>query len=427
VQAKAYFKGKPVIFELPSGWKLVAVTEPKEVKPIIDIEAALNSALSNPIGLQPLSKLTTKLRDERVVIVSEDQTRPSPTGQVILPLLNKLNSLGISDDRVDIVIALGTHRRMDRHELERKLGGELLQRVNVTQHDADESADLVKIGVTRRGTPCLLNRTVAEAGLKIGIGTVIPHYFAGFGGGPKIILPGISGRETIRINHVLVGDPASEEGKLDGNPVWEDMLEAARLARLDLKIDLLLNMAMQIHRIFAGEVEAAQKAAVKAFLGIYGAPMPRYADLTITSSYPLESNLVQSSKAILSAERVTKEGGTIFLISACSEGIGPSIYEALQEKPTPEQVVRWIGEGKIGPSGGPIASRLRRILQTKRLMIVAEGLIEEQLQDMGIEYASSIEDALKLLSHRYARADVISLPFGGLSYPFMQSQQLGLA
>jgi len=423
MKGRGYFKGEGLTFDLPDDWNLLAMAEPREVDAVQDIEAEVKRALDNPIGMEPLSKIVPNLENKKTVILSEDQTRPSPVGSIAVPLMNELNRLGISDEDIQVIIARGTHRHPTEDEIRDKLGEEVLKRVKVSVHDADDQDNLVLVGTTSRGTPCWANRLVAEAGLKIGIGTCNPHYFAGYGGGPKMVLPGISGRETVKKNHVLLGEPNSTQGIRDGNPVWEDMLEAARIVGLDMKIDTVLNSQTEVYQVFAGDVEAEQEEAVEALLGIYGVTVPKMADITITSGYPLEIDLIQSGKAILLADAVTRPGGTIMLISACSDGAGPMMYETLSEKPKSEQVIEWIAEGKASTTGGPMASRLRRLLKAKTLLVVTDGLTAEQLQDMDIEHAASVEEAIRRVSARYESPDVIVLPVGSSTFPYVEKEE----
>jgi nickel-dependent lactate racemase len=423
VKGRGYFKGEGLTFDMPDDWNLLAMAEPREVDAVQDIEAEVKRALDNPIGMEPLSKIVPNLENKKTVILSEDQTRPTQVGLIALPLINELNRLGIPDEDIQVIIARGTHRHPTDDEIRDKLGEEVLKRVKVSVHDADDQDNLVLVGTTSRGTPCWANRLVVEAGLKIGIGTCNPHYFAGYGGGPKMVLPGISGRESVKKNHVLLGEPNSVQGIRQGNPVWEDMLEAARIVGLDMKIDTVLNSQTEVYKVFAGDVEAEQKEAVEALLGIYGVTVPRLADVTITSGYPLEIDLIQSGKAILLADAVTRPGGTIILISACSDGAGPMMYETLSEKPESEQVIEWIAEGKASTTGGPMASRLRNLLKAKTLLAVTDGLTAEQLQDMDMEHAASVEEAVSRVSARYKGPDVIVLPVGSSTFPYVEKEE----
>jgi nickel-dependent lactate racemase len=418
--AKGHYNNQPLTFELPDNWKLLVMSEPQDVPGAKSVEGLVREGLKNPIGMAPLATVVGSLENKSAIIITEDQTRPTPVGEVALPLINELNALGIADGNIEMVVGRGTHRAITEEEMREKLGDEVLGRVKTSLHDADDKANLVKVGTTTHGTPCWANRKVVEAGFKVGIGTINPHYFAGYGGGPKIVLPGISGRDTVRHNHVLIRQPGTTQGITQGNPLWEDMLEAARLVGLDMKIDCLLNARKEIYKVFAGEVEAAQAEAIRELKDVYGAPVPKLADVTITSAFPLETDLIQSGKSILLADEITKPGGTVILLSACPDGAGPLMYETLSQKPDPEQVVDWIAEGKASTTGGPMASRLRRLLSTKSLMVVTEGLTKQQLADMEMEHASSVEEAIAQVARRYATAEVIVLPVGGSTFPFVE-------
>ncbi len=416
-QGKLYFKGQEVFFDLPDSWNLLAQAEPKDAPALPDLKAAVKEALSAPMSTRPLQELIPSTGD--VVIISEDQTRPSPVGRVMEPLVELLNEYGIADDRIKVVIGRGTHRKATDEEVQTKLGP-MAGRFEVTIHDCDDSNDLVLMGMTGRDTPVWINRRVAEAGLSLAIGTINPHYFAGYGGGAKLVLPGVAGRETIVHNHAMVDDTKARQGIMEGNPIWEDMLEAARIANLGMKIDLVLNTRKEVHRLFAGEVEAVQRAAVKALLAVYGLEVPKMADITLTSGYPLEVNLIQSGKAMLLANEVTREGGAIVLLSALSDGPGPGIYETLSQKPETGLIIEWIREGKTTPTGGPLSAMARELLKHKTLMVVSDGMTREQIEDMDMEYASSIDEAIEKLKPRYENPDVIVSPVGGSTFPFVK-------
>ncbi len=418
IKAKGFFKGKEFSFDLPAGWNLLAMAEPREVPGLADVGAAVRATLANPIGMPPLSEVVKGLPHKKTVIISDDQTRPTPVSQILMPLLAELNRLGIADEQIDVVIGVGTHRKPTAEEIKAKLGPEAVARLRVSVHDPD-AADLVYVGTTSRGTQVRVNRLVAEAALVLGIGISNPHYFAGYSGGPKLMLPGVSARETVKQNHVWAGDPNSDTGITKGNPLWEDMLEAARLEGLTLKFDVVLNSRGEIYKLFGGEVEAQQKAAVEALKEVYGVPVPTKADVVIASGYPLETDLIQGGKAITLAESVTRPGGTIILVSSCPEGAGPLMYETLSQRPEAKEVIRWIAEGKTNTTGGPLCSRLRALVTTKRLVVVSEGLSQKQLADMDFGYAPSVEAAIAEVAATRPRCDVIVLPVGGSTYPYL--------
>jgi nickel-dependent lactate racemase len=417
-KGKGFYKGKEISFNLPDGWNLLAMAEPKDVPGLPDVGARVRELLANPIGMPPLAEVMAGLPNTKTVIVSEDQTRPSPVHQILEPLWAELNRLGIPNEDISVIVGRGTHRYTEPDEVRAKVGDKAMDELSVTVHDP-EPEDLVYVGTTRRGTEVRVNPLVAEASLIIGIGTSNPHYFAGYGGGAKIILPGVCARETIKQNHVWTRDPNATAGIMEGNPIWEDMLEAARLARITYKFDTVTNARKEIHALFGGEVEAQQKEAVAALKSVYGVEIPAQADVTVTSGYPLETNLIQSGKAILLAETVTKPGGTIVLVSELSDGPGPLLYETLSQRPSAEEVIEWIACGKANTTGGPMAARMRALVATKRLVVVSEGMDKQQLADMDFGWAPTVEQAIDDLASSNGHRDAIVLPVGGSTFPYL--------
>ncbi len=412
-----YYKGKPIDFNVPASWTVIGVGEPKHAPPLPDLRTAVQRALDHPVGAPSISRLAATA--QKAVVICDDQTRPTPAYQLLPGILDRLNSVGIPDHRVTVVVGRGTHRPPTDEEVRIKVGGEVLNRVAVEVHDPDDKKALTYLGDSSRGTPIWINRTVADADLTIGVGNVAPHYFAGYGGGGKIILPGVAGRETIVRNHVLIRDPHTVQGKLEENIVYTDMREVARKAGLTLKFDVVLNMANEVTNISVGEVGAAHKQGITMFNAIYGFKPPRPADVTITCGYPLETNLIQSNKAVMSADLVTKPGGIILLVSACSDGPGHGFYETLRERPEPDDVIEWMAEGKAQPSGGPVATRVRGILKTKTVAVVTDGVSPEQLKDMEMTPFSTVQDALSELSRSRKTAEVMIFPAGSSINPIV--------
>jgi nickel-dependent lactate racemase len=202
------------------------MAEPEELCGSSDVGEAVLELLAHPPGMAPLAEVVADLPHKRTVIISEDQTRPTPVAQILIPVLNELNRMGIPDEEVDVIIGRGTHRMPTEEEILAKIGQESLDRLRVSMHDPDEG-EFTHMGTTSRNTEVYVNRLVAESSLSIGIGTTNPHHFAGYSGRPKLILPGVCSRETIKQNHVLIRDPMADSGIMAGNPVWEHMLEAA--------------------------------------------------------------------------------------------------------------------------------------------------------------------------------------------------------
>ncbi len=412
-----YYKGEPIEFEVPASWTVIGVGEPKPAPPLPDLRDAVQRALEHPVGAPSITRLAAAA--QTAVVICDDQTRPTPASQLLPGILDRLNSAGLPDRRITVVVGRGTHRPPTDAEVKNKVGGEVLDRVPVKVHDPDEKQALTYLGDSSRGTPIWINRTVADADLVIGVGNVAPHYFAGYGGGGKIILPGVAGRETIVRNHVLIRDPNTVQGKLEENIVYTDMREVARKAGLTLKVDVVLNMANEVTNISVGEVGAAHKQGIAMFNAIYGFKAPRPADVTITCGYPLETNLIQSNKAVMSADLVTKPGGIILLVSACSDGPGHGFYETLRERPEPNDVIEWMAAGKAQPSGGPVATRVRSILKTKTVAVVTDGVPPEHLQEMEMAPFATVQDALSEFARSRKSAEVMIFPAGSSINPMV--------
>lgn len=418
VEGKGFFNNEAITFTLPESWELLAMAEPSTVPGAEDVAATVKEAINNPVAMEKLDTLFP-LENPKVAIIVDDQTRPTPAYQILMPLVEVLAGLGVKDEDIDIVMGRGTHKVADEPTIRQKIGDEAYERFRFTMHDPDDGSKLTYMGTTSRGNEVYINSVVAAAGLVIAIGLSNPHYFAGYGGGPKIILPGVSRRETIAYNHHMIADPNTVADIMKGNCIWEDMLEAARIAKLAMKIDVVLNQDLAIYKVFAGEVEAAQAAAVEALKEVYGVPVPKMSDVTIASGFPLETNMIQSGKALLAADMITEKGGVVILISACSEGPGPMYYETLSERPAPETVIEWVGTGKASPTGGPMAARVREMLKTKKLIIVTDGVSAEQLAEMEMIHAPTVAKALEIAAVDHPSAKVTILPVGGSTLPIL--------
>jgi nickel-dependent lactate racemase len=321
--------------------------------------------------------------------------------------LDELNRFGVKDNDVTVIVAGGMHVSPPE-EIKRKFGSELMKRVNIITHDPHQN--LRFMGTTSRGTPVFINEIAADAGLRIGIGGIKGAHFAGYSGGPKIILPGISGDKTILHNHLMFRDENCKLCKLDGNPIWEDMLEAARLAHLDMKIDVVLNTRNEVALISAGEAEQAQKAAVKFFNEIYRIPVPKQADVEIVAGYPLDRELGQSLLAVVTNREVVRDGGTFLVASAAPGGIMEGFAHPLKLGLTSDDIMDQMTKGGQSPSGGPGISRFMEIKEKKAVYVVSDGISKEQVVGMNLRHDSTHSEGVMELAATYPSADVIISP-----------------
>ena len=316
------------------GCNILGELHGSKVEPVKDIRAALWDSLDEPIGSEALYK-RVKVGDTVALIVS-DMSRFWMRQDLVVPhLVDYLTQrCGVRDADISIVIANGTHEGGDEQELRTLVTDAVYDRIKVENHDCD-AADLVYLGTTPHGTPVSINRTAAEADIVICLGAVTHHVMAGFGGGRKSILPGISSRETIFHNHAfsldaaqLRSNPAIGNGVLKGNPLHEDMCEAAGLVKDLFIINLVMNAQMQLAAIFSGHYLSSWEQACRTVDRIYQVDIPEKADVIITScgGFPKDISLYQGTKAIDNVESGLKPGGTLILIIEARDGGGPAEY-----------------------------------------------------------------------------------------------------
>ena len=299
---------------------------PKELAGASDAKAEVERALSAPIGSKRLGEIVKP--ESKVAIVVDDATRHTPSEVMLLPVLTELNASGVKDENVTVIFGCGTHRAVTEEEARRLLGEEACKRVKAISHDC-RAPDLVHVGNTKtHGNKVCLNRVFAEADVKVLLGDVGFHYYAGYGGGRKSVLPAVAGEETIKHNHAMLLNTNARTGILEGNPVHEDLTEAARLAKVDFIVNTISNARGEVVKAFAGNVEQAFLEAVKAVDEMYRVSVDRRADIVVTSpgGYPADMNLFQAYKALDNALAIVKRGGVIILVAECSEGHGNQVF-----------------------------------------------------------------------------------------------------
>lgn len=311
--------------EIPDDNFLMNVV-PKDIPGMTDPSIELKRCLQNPIKTPPLRDLARGKKS--VAIVVDDATRPLPSYLLLPTVLSELHNAGVRREDITIIFATGLHRPTTEDEAKRLLGENIAKEYRWLSHNAD-APDLVQYGKTKRGTPIYVNRSYAEADLKILIGDVMLHYYAGFGGGGKSILPGIAGRESIIKNHSMLFHPNAKPGMCEGNPVCEDIQEAAKIVGADFVINVVLNTRKEIVKIFAGKLEDVFREGIELVRRMYVVDVPQKADITIVSpgGHPFDINLYQAHKGLFFAEQATKEHGSIIFLAACPEGAGNKLFE----------------------------------------------------------------------------------------------------
>ena len=299
-------------FSLPETWTVSHFVEAEESGLSPSIEQMVLDALSKPAGTDPLATLVSKA--SRIAIIVDDATRPTPVAPILKTLLSHIEAGGFKRDNITIVIALGTHEAMEKEALEARLGNNISTRYRVIQHNAWQS-DLVSVAIPGDTRVLKINPEVARADLRIGISSILPHPMAGYGGGPKIVMPGVVNYEFIRDHHMKhLIHPRSTAGLTEGNPFHEDCMRAARAIGLDFSINCVYDQKGQITSIIGGSLEMAFRKAVEICLAKLGHRFEEKVDVTIASAYP-HSHGHQFFKGLSAPDAVTKETGAILLVA----------------------------------------------------------------------------------------------------------------
>jgi len=314
-----YGKGS-VTLQIPKK-RLLGVLKPNS---FIPHGKSIPEALRSPVGIETLPKLLD--RNDTVVLVISDVTRPCPTPRILPHIMRQLKASGISRDNVRILIGTGTHRGHTPAEKSKLLGKYATLIPQVVDHDLDSTQH---IGTTRRGTKISVNPLLLEADFALAIGNVDVHYFAGYTGGHKAVIPGVAGKQTIERNHSLMTQPNAEPGVADSNPVREDLEEAGSRVGLRYVVNVVLDEGNRIVAAFAGEPVIAHRAATKIVDQFVKVPIEQPADVVVASAggYPRDINLYQTHKAIENAAHAVKDGGTIIVVAQCGEGFANSTFQ----------------------------------------------------------------------------------------------------
>ncbi len=305
--------------ELPD--RNVTVVEPHFVAGVPDERAAITEALRRPLNSPPLRELVRP--DDTVAIVFSDLTRPTPNDRLLPPLLEELDFL--PNEQIVLINAPGLHRAETEQELRSRLGEEIVNNYRIAQHDSMSADALRYLGRSRFGHEVFINRTYLEASVRILTGFIEPHFFAGFSGGPKAVLPGIAGASLVLDNHGpdMLDDPHATWGVTAGNPVWEEMMEVALMTAPTFLLNVTLNRERVITGVYAGDMETAHRIGTDALRHTAMVPVNGTFDIVITSNsgYPLDINLYQAVKGMSAAARIVREGGSIIVAAECRDGI----------------------------------------------------------------------------------------------------------
>jgi len=381
--------------KLPSG-RIRAILEPQEIEPIGRPEDIVERALREPIGAaRALREMVRKKK--RVLVITSDQTRPVPSRMTLPVLLKEIES---ERANADLLIAAGLHSPPSKGEMAEKYGDENLERFsNVVIHRSGEDDEQFRAGRLSTGLELYVNKELAkEDQLVIAEGFIEPHFFAGFTGGPKSVLPGVAGAESIMSNHSAerIDDPLSRSGVLRGNPIQEEIREASSKAGLRFVLNVILDEEKNVVRAVAGETIAAHEAGC----GIVSAhnkvsALPSEIVVTSNNGFPLDRNLYQMVKGLSAAALIAKRGGVIVIVGECVDGVGHKKFQSmLEESESPEELLEKIRSGEINGEDQWEAQILAKVLEMAKVIIVSDGLKKGVVEGMHMLHAPTLEEAL---------------------------------
>ncbi|MGD8520583.1 MAG: nickel-dependent lactate racemase [Desulfobacterales bacterium] len=405
--------------DLPYGSETIGVRLPdhsevltlEECSAVSDLRTEIRRALDNPIGCAPIRELARGRSD--AVIIINDTTRPTPSDLMLEALLADLAKAGIRETDVTVIIACGNHRPNTREEIRRMVGDDLASRLEIINHDCNDTENLVAADTTDTGIPVWVNAIVARAAFKIATGLIAPHHTAGYSGGRKSIIPGVAGLETLKRHHSFPVRPYEPAfGKLKGNPFHEEAVVIARRIGVDFILNVVQSGSGTISMVVAGELEAAHEHGVSFCETSWDLKVPQRYDTVIVTpgGYPRDIDLHQSQKAMSSAEMVIEKGGVIVLIAECRDGVG-KYAQWLKQAQAPEEVIERFKKEGFTADHSSKAFMCARALARHEVVIACSGISEKELAQMFFTPAASPQAAIDTALDRIGPdARVLVLP-----------------
>ena len=377
---------------------------------------AVEYALDNPIGAAKLEQLGKP--GQKIAIIASDISRPVPSYQILPSIVERLLAAGCSKEDITVVFALGSHRKHTEEEMRRLAGDGIFDTVCCVDSDVN---DCVHMGTTDTGTPVDITRLVAEADFKICTGNIEFHYFAGYSGGAKAIMPGVSTPAAIQANHRMMVDELAYAGNLDTNPIRKDIEQAGSICGIDYIVNVVLDEHKHIVYAVAGDVTEAHRDGCRYLDNMYRKPLRERADIVLVSQggAPKDANLYQVQKALDNAKHAVKKGGTIILMGACPEGLGSKTFEQwLVDAPTAESMIERIHASF--QLGGHKAAAIAMVLQNASIDLVSE-MDPDFVRSIFLNPRKNAQEALDAAMEKYGPdATVIAMPYGGATLPMCE-------
>jgi len=401
-------------FQIPESSFLKTVLPTDEKTAAFSSDDLIRKALASPIGKPKLSKSVTP--SQKIAVIVNDITRPTPSAYLIPFVLEELSAAGIPDENITFYFALGLHREQNTDEIKKLLGEDVFGRFKYAQHEVG-SFPVTSFGTTSRGTPIEIYSDVVENDFIIGVGEVGFHYYAGYSGGAKSLLPGVSSKNSVIANHKMMIEKNAVSGHVD-SPVRADLEEAAKIIGLNFILNVVLDSHKNVVAAFAGDFIEAHREGVKVVDAMYKIPVPP-ADAVIVScgGYPKDINLYQANKALDNATQAVTEGGSIILVSECRDGIGNAVYDRWNKSCTTadDAIERFKKEFEFG---GHKAATTAAASKRFDLYLVS-SLSDEDTRDAFFEPCQTIEEAISRVLSENPNARFLVMPYGGQTLPTM--------
>ena len=408
------YGNESISFDVPEK-NFIGMMDPSYVPPLADLERAIYSALDTPYGGKALEEIV--IPGKKIAVIIDDGSRPTPISVILPILLKRLEAAGAAREDIRIVAALGSHRYMTEEELKERVGEEVYKQYPVYNSEFRKPEGLVYVGDTPEGVPIMASKVVMDTDIHIGVGCLVPHPVMGWGGGGKIIYPGVAGEQTVAYFHLKASLYDENMFGLDTTPI-RDMMEGwVDSVGLDFIINVVLNTKMQIADVVAGHYVTAHRAGVEKGKRIAGYRITEKADIMIAGSHPADQDFWQSPKAMYAAEAALKgsSGGTMVLVSPNYEGIGPhGEYPEFMGRDDGDEIVKKciLGEDHGDPLAIAVGNSMSKMRRRRRLIVVSDGVTREEMTLCGCEHAPArdlqkVIDAL-LRENPNARIGVLS-------------------
>lgn len=370
-------------------------------------------SLENPIHSKRLRDLVTC--GQKVVIVTSDITRPMPSYKVLPHVLKELNDGGIPDSDITVVFALGSHRAHTEEEKKKLVGEEVYQRITCI----DSKGEFTHMGTTDRGTPVDIFKPVADADIRICLGNIEFHYFAGYSGGSKAIMPGVSTRDAIQCNHSRMVQEAAKAGAIEGNPIREDIDEVCeKFVPIDFIVNVVLDEKKRIRRCVSGHFIDAHREGCRFLDQLYKIQIPKKADIVVVSAggYPKDINLYQAQKALDNSKHAVRDGGCIIWTASAYEGLGESVFEKwMTGHEKAHDMIEHISQDF--QLGGHKAAAIAMVLE-KADIVLCSDLDPDFVRSIHLTPGTDPQAELNAALERYGKdASVIVMPYGGSTLP----------